>query len=403
MTEQALSGEDRPYSVREFSERVALAIKKWPTAYVEGELVRFKFNFSGHAYPALKDLDGASSIELVIFANVLNASPDSFKDGDRVVVSGVMDYYVPNGKLSLKVSSIRKVGLGDLLVKIEELRQKLTLEGVIDPSKRKALPVLPRKVGLITGKDSDAEKDVLENARLRWPAVQFEIVNTPVQGEAAPPAVISAIKKLDADPEVDVIIIARGGGAFLDLHVFSDEALVRAAAAADTPIVSAIGHENDRPLLDDVADLRASTPTDAAKRTVPDAAQESANIEDYLARMVNRIANFIHNQSNLIEQIRTRPILANPFGFIDEKTGELDRALDELRGEIVLRLDRSDAKLAADQGVLRSLSPQGVLDRGYSVVRDESGHVINDASKVKPKQSLKIRLAKGELEATAND
>ncbi|MEY4452563.1 MAG: hypothetical protein RIT51_241, partial [Actinomycetota bacterium] len=134
MTEQALSGEDRPYSVREFSERVALAIKKWPTAYVEGELVRFKLNFSGHAYPALKDLDGASSIELVIFANVLNASPDSFKDGDRVVVSGVMDYYVPNGKLSLKVSSIRKVGLGDLLVKIEELRQKLTLEGVIDPS-----------------------------------------------------------------------------------------------------------------------------------------------------------------------------------------------------------------------------------------------------------------------------
>jgi len=314
-----------------------------------------------------------------------------------------MDYYVPNGKLSLKVSSIRKVGLGVLLVKIEELRQKLTLEGVIDPSKRKALPVLPRKVGLITGKDSDAEKDVLENARLRWPAVLFEIVNTPVQGEAAPPAVISAIKKLDADPEVDVIIIARGGGAFLDLHVFSDEALVRAAAAADTPIVSAIGHENDRPLLDDVADLRASTPTDAAKRTVPDAAQESANIEDYLARMVNRIANFIHNQSNLIEQIRSRPILANPFGFIDEKTGELDRALDELRGEIVLRLDRSDAKLAADQGVLRSLSPQGVLDRGYSVVRDESGHVINDASKVKPKQSLKIRLAKGELEATAND
>jgi len=403
MSEQAQSGEDRPYSVREFSELVATAIRKWPTAYVEGELVKFKPNYSGHVYPALKDLGGAASIELVIFANVINASTDSFADGDRVIVSGVMDYYVPNGKLSLKVSSIRKVGLGDLLAKLEELRQKLIAEGVIDPSKRQALPFLPRKVGLITGKNSDAEKDVLENAKLRWPAVQFEVINTPVQGEAAPPAVIKAIQTLDADPEVDVIIIARGGGAFLDLIVFSDEALVRAAAAAKTPIVSAIGHENDSPLLDAVADVRASTPTDAAKRVVPDAAQERANIEDYLARMVNRIANFIHNQSNLIEQIRSRPILANPFGFIDDKTGDLERAVDQLRGELVLQLDRADAKLESDRGVLRSLSPQGVLDRGYAVIRDASGHVVNDASKVKPKQTLKIRLAKGELEATAND
>jgi len=403
MTEQALAGEDRPYSVREFSERVATAIRKWPTAHVEGELVRFKPNYSGHVYPALKDLDGASSIELVIFAGVLNATTDSFADGDRVIVSGVMDYYVPNGKLSLKVNSIRKVGLGDLLAKLEQLKQKLIAEGVIDASKRQPLPFLPRKVGLITGKNSDAEKDVLENARLRWPGVQFEIINTPVQGEAAPPAVIKAIQTLDADPEVDVIIIARGGGAFLDLIVFSDEALVRAAAAAKTPIVSAIGHENDGPLLDLVADLRASTPTDAAKRVVPDVALERAGIEDALARMVNRIAFFIHNQSNLISQIRTRPIMANPFGFIDEKTGELERAVDELRGELVLQLDRAEAKLEADRGVLRSLSPQGVLDRGYSVVRDEAGHVIQDPAKVKPKQKLNIRLAKGELEATAND
>jgi exodeoxyribonuclease VII large subunit len=185
--------------------------------------------------------------------------------------------------------------------------------------------------------------------------------------------------------------------------VFSDEALVRAAAAAKTPIVSAIGHENDSPLLDWVADLRASTPTDAAKRVVPDVAQERAGIEDALARMVNRIAMFIQNQSHKIEQIRSRPILANPYGFIDEKTGELERAVDELRTEIVLQLDRADAKLEGDRGVLRSLSPQGVLDRGYSVVRDEDGHVLNDASKVKPKQKLTIRLAKGEVQATAND
>ncbi|MEY4310275.1 MAG: hypothetical protein RLZ71_201 [Actinomycetota bacterium] len=403
MTETGLSSEDRPYSVKEFSERVSGAIKRWPSAYVEGELVKFKTNFSGHAYPALKDLDGAASIELVIFAGVLAATTEVFQDGDRVVVNGTMDYYVPSGKLSLKVSSIRKVGLGDLLAKLEELRQRLIAEGVINPANRKPLPFLPRKVGLITGKDSDAEKDVLENARLRWPSVQFEIVNTPVQGDGAAPAVIKAIEKLDNDPEVDVIIIARGGGAFLDLICFSDEALVRAAAACKTAIVSAIGHENDRPILDDVADLRASTPTDAAKRVVPDAADERARIEDALARMVNRISGYVDNQLGFIAQLRSRPILTNPYAFIDDKTADLSRAVGDLRSEIDRTIERAVALLEADRGVLRSLSPQGILDRGYSVLRDENGHVITDASKVKKDQKLRVRLAKGELGVTAND
>ena len=403
MSEAGLSSEDRPYSVRAFSELVSGAIKRWPSAYVEGELVKFKANYSGHVYPQLKDLDGAASMELVIFANVLAATNEVFNDGDRVIVCGNMDYYVPNGKLSLKVSSIRKVGLGDLLAKLEELRQKLTAEGVINPANRKPLPFLPRKIGLITGKDSDAEKDVLENAKLRWPSAVFEVINTPVQGETAPPAVIKAIEKLDANPEVDVIIIARGGGAFLDLICFSDEALVRAAAAANTPIVSAIGHENDRPLLDDVADLRASTPTDAAKRVVPDVAEERARIEDSLARIVNRIGHYIENQSTFIAQLRSRPILASPFGFIDEKTQDISRALGDLRSEVTRGLEREVASLDANRGVLRSLSPQGILERGYSVVRDSHGHVIQDANKAKPKAQLSVTLAKGTIEVTVND
>lgn len=403
MSEQGLSSEDRPYSVQELSERVAGAIGKWPATSVEGELVRFKRNFSGHAYPALKDLEGTASMEMVIFANVLNATAGDFADGDRVVVSGKLDYYVPGGKLSFKVSSIRKVGFGDLLVKLEELRQKLRAEGIIDPAKRKPLPFLPRKVGLITGKASDAEKDVLQNAKLRWPEVVFEVINTPVQGEGTSPAVIKAIQTLDADPEVDVIIIARGGGAFLDLMAFSEESLVRAAAASNTPIVSAIGHENDSPILDDVADWRASTPTDAAKTVVPDVAFERDWLAQTRTRIVNRIGNYIGTQVELISHIRMRPMLANPYGFIGEISDNLARAVDELRAEITLRTDRETSKLEGDKGVLRSLSPQGVLDRGYSVVRDEKGHVISDASKVKPKQKLNIRLAKGELEATAND
>mgnify|MGYP000081173195 CR=1 FL=1 len=402
MSEQALSGEDRPYSVKEFSERVATAIRKWPTAYVEGELVKFKPNYSGHVYPALKDLDGAASIELVIFANVINASTDTFADGDRVIVSGVMDYYVPNGKLSLKVSSIRKVGLGDLLAQLEALRAKLRAEGVIDESKRQPLPFLPNRIGLITAQNSDAEKDVLKNVLERFPNAKFETAYVPVQGDGCAPAVVEAIAKLDANPEVDVIIIARGGGAFLDLIGFSDERVVRAAAAAKTPIVSAIGHEADRPILDDVADFRASTPTDAAKNVVPDVAEELYRIGEVVNRIVVRIGHYVSSQSDFLSQVISRPVMANPYQFLNDKQQDLERALDELRSEVERGIEREAAEHSTRENMLRSLSPQSTLDRGYSVVRDASGHVLNDGATVKTGTKLNIRLAKGEIEATSN-
>ncbi|MEY4000679.1 MAG: hypothetical protein RLZZ626_1034 [Actinomycetota bacterium] len=397
-----LSSEQTPYSVQVFNDKLARAVKGWPTAWVEGELIKFKRNFSGHAYPALKDLNGSASLELTIFAGVLERTAEDFADGDRVVVSGVMDYYVPSGKISLRVSSIRKVGLGDLLAKLEALRAKLTAEGLIDPSKRKPLPFLPRKVGLITGQDSDAEKDVLTNARLRWPDVEFRVINTPVQGDGCPPAVIKAIAELDADPEVDVIIIARGGGAFLDLIGFSDEGVLRAAAAATTPIVSAIGHENDRPLLDDVADLRASTPTDAAKRVVPDVIAERASIAEALLRMGIRVGHWLDTQAATIGQLKSRPVLANPYAFLDDSQERLERGLDELRGTLVAKVDRLENELALKSQALRNLSPQGTLDRGYAVIRGVGGEVLTDASKVPSKTKLKVRLAKGELAATAD-
>ena len=397
-----LSSEQAPYSVQGFNERLSKAVKAWPTAWVEGELVKFKRNFSGHAYPALKDLEGSSSLELTIFANVLERATEDFADGDRVVVSGVMDYYVPSGKISLRVSTIRKVGLGDLLANLEQLRAKLTAEGVIDPSRRKPLPFLPNKVGLITGKDSDAEKDVLTNAKLRWPEVEFRVINTPVQGEGCAPAVVRAIAELDADPDVDVIIIARGGGAFLDLIAFSDESILRAAAAAATPIVSAIGHENDRPLLDDVADLRASTPTDAAKRVVPDIIAERAQIAEAIVRMGIRIGHWLEAQQSAITQLKSRPVLANPYAFLDDSRERLERNLDDLRASVVNRIDRAQNDLSLRAQALRNLSPQATLERGYSVVRTNAGAVITDATKVATGTKLRVRLAKGELEATAD-
>ena len=396
------SDETKPYSVAEFNERVHLAINKWPDALIEGELVKFKIGPSGHAYPQLRDVNGGALLELTIFRGVTSALKETFADSDRVIVGGKLNFYAPGGKLSFNVTSMRKVGLGDLLAQLEALRAKLRAEGIIDESKRQPLPFLPKRIGLITAQNSDAEKDVLKNVLERFPDAQFEFAYVPVQGDGCAPAVVEAIAKLDANPEVDVIIIARGGGAFLDLIGFSDERVIRAAAAAKTPIVSAIGHEADRPILDDVADFRASTPTDAAKNVVPDVAEELYRIGEVVNRIVMRIGHYVSSQSDFLTQVLSRPIMTNPYVFLDEKQQDLERALDELRGEIDRTIEREVAEHSTRENMLRSLSPQSTLDRGYSVVRDSSGQVIADSGKVKAGTKLNIRLAKGEIEATSN-
>jgi exodeoxyribonuclease VII large subunit len=400
MTEE--SEDARPYSVAEFNERVHQAINKWPTARIEGELIKFKIGPSGHAYPQLRDVNGGAVLDLTIWRSVTSAFTEVFNDSDRVVVSGKLNFYQPGGKLSLNVTSMKKVGLGDLLAQLEALRAKLRAEGVIDESKRQPLPFLPNRIGLITAQNSDAEQDVVQNVLLRFPNAQFEKVYVPVQGDACPAAVVDAIAKLDANPEVDVIIIARGGGAFLDLIGFSDERVVRAAAAAKTPIVSAIGHEADRPILDDVADLRASTPTDAAKRVVPDVGEELHRVGDVLARIINKIGHYVAVQGDFLAQVVSRPIMTNPYVFLDEKQQDLERTLDNLRGEIELNVEREQAQHESRTQVLRSLSPQGTLERGYSVVRDTEGHVLTDPAKVKAGTKLRVRFAGGELDATSN-
>ena len=351
-------------------------------------------------FGALRDLQIENSIE--IHAWDVARIPKDLKQGDRVVALIKPAFWGKNGKLTMQVVEIRKVGLGELLERIERLRAQLTAEGLTAESRKQPIPFLPNKIGLITGANSDAEKDVLKNTLLRWPDAQFRVINTLVQGDKAAPEVIAAIKELDNDPDVDVIIIARGGGSFLDLVVFSDEALVRAAAAAKTPIISAIGHENDRPVLDDVADLRASTPTDAAKRVVPDVAEERATIQRSLGQIFNRINQYVATQADLIAQLRSRPVLANPYQFIEDHATDMNRDRDRARELVGNFLHLQEVKLEHLKNLVTSLSPQKTLDRGYSVIRDTNGHVLQDASKVKTGTKLKIRLAKGDLTATAD-
>ena len=404
MNDQIAIGKDpdHPFTVQQLSERVANAVKGWGNAWVEGEIIKFQAKAGGHAYPQLRDLATGSTISLVIFNGVLVSAGEEFKDGDRVLVSGNMDYYVARGTLSLKVSSIKKVGLGVLMAEIEARRAKIYAEGLADPSKKQKLPFLPGVIGLITAENSDAEKDVRQNILLRWPEAVIKMANVSVQGAECAPSVIAALKKMDADPEVEVIIITRGGGGFLDLVGFSDEALVRAVAACETPVISAIGHENDRPIIDDVADLRASTPTDAAKRVVPDVVDERRKISESLERMKSIIGSYLGHQVTLIQQIRQHPLLKDPHAYLIQRSDDLTRALGELRDDLDYKLDRQSTDLANKKSLLRSLSPQSTLDRGYAVVRDTEGKVITDPKMAKSGTLLKLRVAKGDLDATAN-
>ena len=390
------SSQDAPWPVSKLSHTLKDYIDRLGFLWIEGEIT--KVSMTNSMFATLRDLTVEASVE--IHAWNLVKIDKTIQHGDRVVALVKPNFWPKNGKLTMQVVEMRKVGLGELLERIERLRSQLAAEGLTQV--KQPLPFLPNCVGLVTGKDSDAEKDVLQNARLRWPEVRFKVVHSLVQGDKAAPELIKAIQTLNADPEVDVIIVARGGGSFLDLLVFSDEAVVRAAAATTKPLVSAIGHENDRPVLDDVADLRASTPTDAAKRVVPDVVEERRQIAQLLQRATVQLQNRISAGLEFVSQTRSRPILANPYAFLEMRAQEVLAARDRTRNAFgnLLALEGRTLEHLLQQ--VRSLSPQKTLDRGYAVVRTATGQVVANAASVPSGTKLQIRVAKGTLEATSN-
>jgi exodeoxyribonuclease VII large subunit len=302
----------------------------------------------------------------------------------------------------MAAKEIRQVGVGELLARLEALKSLLAEEGLFSIDRKVALPLLPRKVGLICGRNTDAEKDVVENARRRWPAVEFEIREVTVQGAAAVVEVSAALRELEANPDVDVIIITRGGGSFEDLLPFSDESLVRLAASCETPIVSAIGHEKDSPLLDLVADYRASTPTDAAKRVVPDIAEEINAIQKLRDRAFRSLFARVEKESDFIAQLRSRPVMKDPGAFLTILSDELSDLRQRSTRSFTATIDAERKELKAITAHLRSLSPQSTLDRGYSVVRNAKGDVIRDPKQLKSGDAIAIKVAKGETSATVN-
>jgi exodeoxyribonuclease VII large subunit len=290
-----------------------------------------------------------------------------------------------------------------LLAKIEALRAKLQAEGLFEPERKKRLPFLPTLVGLVTAKDSDAEKDVLRNAQLRWPEVRFHVEHASVQGDKAVPEVIAALDRLENNPEVDVIIVARGGGDFQHLLPFSDETLVRRAAACRVPLVSAIGHEADRPLLDEVADLRASTPTDAAKRVVPDVAEERAKISEARKRIRVRLENLVSGEWEKLRLFRERPVLSRPLSVVDAHAEDILRLVQRGVDRTDSLLERYQADVSSLKASMRALSPLATLDRGYAIVHSESGAVITEPGSVSAGQRLEIRVKGGTIPASVRE
>jgi len=392
---------DTPWPVSVFSNKIKGWIDRLGTAWIEGEITQWGVS-GGNVYGKLKDLEVDATIGFTIWSSVKAKLPADLKQGDHVVALVKPNYWVKGGTLSMQVYEMRHVGLGDLLERLERLRALLRSEGLFDDARKRPIPFLPGVIGLVTGKDSDAEKDVLRNAQLRWPAVQFRVVHAAVQGDRAVGEVINAISRLDADPEVDVIIIARGGGDFQNLLVFSDEALVRTAAAATTPIISAIGHEADRPLLDDVADLRASTPTDAAKRVVPDVADELNRVTQARARIGMRVTTLLTHEIDRLEQLRSRPSLANPISLIDARAEELGRYVGRSHDLMDRIIEKSSSRVAELVGSLRALSPQRTLDRGYAIAQLADGSVLRSSDDAPAGSSLLLTLADGTVRSTVD-
>ncbi|MFC8046516.1 exodeoxyribonuclease VII large subunit [Nocardia sp. NPDC057353] len=405
MTSGPANSAEQPWPVRTVSMKVAQWIDKLGSVWVEGQITQLSLRPGTRtAFLTLRDPSADMSLAVTCDPELVRSAPVPLREGTRVVVYGKLQFYPARGSLSLRVLEIRAVGVGELLARIERLRALLDAEGLFDPRLKRPLPFLPGTVGLITGRGGAAEHDVLTVARNRWPAVRFEIRNTAVQGAAAVPQILKALAELDADPAVEVIVLARGGGSVEDLLPFSDEALCRAIVAATTPVVSAIGHEPDSPLSDYVADLRAATPTDAAKRIVPDAAAELAGVRELRERAAGALRGWVQREERALAQLRSRPVLADPLREVERRAEEVERLRSAARRSVEHRVSGERIALRHLREQLVAVGPAATMARGYAVVQRVSGaerHVVRGIDEAPAGSQLRIRVADGAISAAA--
>jgi exodeoxyribonuclease VII large subunit len=391
---------EAPVPVRTVLRLVGEWIGRLGRVWVEGQIAELSRR-GGTAFLTLRDPVAAVSVRVICPSSVLEASQPPPAEGSRVVIWAKPEFNAAKGSFALSAAQIRAVGIGELLARLERLRAALAQEGLFAAERKRRLPFLPSKIGLICGRDSAAERDVLRNASRRWPAVRFRVEQVAVQGQYASTEVIAALHELDADPSVDVIIIARGGGSIEDLLPFSDEDLVRAVAGSVTPVISAIGHEQDVPLLDLVADVRASTPTDAARRAVPDVAEQLDLVRQLRARARRSLAGKLDRESSWLAAIRSRPVMASPLREIDRQQEHILGLSERARLAVGAGIGQRASDLTHMKARLIALSPAATLRRGYAIVQHADASVVTKATEVADDEPLTIRLAEGQLHATA--
>ena len=395
---------EQPWPVRTVAQKVAGWIDKLGTIWVEGQITQINARPGTRtAFLTLRDPSVDMSLQVTCSPQLLQQSGVPLTEGSRVIMFGKMTFWPGRGSLALRVTEIRAVGIGELLARLERLRALLAAEGLFDPRLKRPLPFLPRRVGLVTSRGSAAERDVLSVAQRRWPAVQFDVRHATVQGPTAVTQLTDAIEALDKDPDVDVIVLARGGGSVEDLLPFSDEALCRAIAACTTPVVSAIGHEPDSPLCDHVADLRAATPTDAAKRVVPDAVAELDLVDELRARSAAALRNWVRREEHVIAQLRDRPVLADPFRDLDRRNEEIERLQHAARRDVTRLISSQSSTLEHLRARLATLGPAATLARGYAVVQrivpGSAPEVVRTLDEMPIGTQLRVRVADGAARA----
>ncbi len=392
---------EQPAPVRQ----IALAIDGWinrlGAVWVEGQIAQISRRPGlNTVFMTMRDAIADISIPVTCSRLLFDGLNPPLVEGASVVLHAKPSYYANRGTLSLAAREIRMVGLGELLARLERRRQLLAAEGLFAAELKRPLPFLPTRIGLVTAPNSAAERDVVENARRRFPGVEVEVAYAAMQGGRAAAEVIDALERLDRDPAVDVIVIARGGGSVEDLLPFSDEALVRAVHRARTPVVSAIGHEPDTPLLDLVADVRASTPTDAAKLVVPDVGEEQRHVATARERMRGAISGLLAREQAGLDALRSRPALADPRTLVAARVEEVGLLRDRARRCLRHGLDRATDDIAHQRARARGLSPLETLRRGYAVLQDGDGHVVSSVAAVGPDQAVTVRVTDGRIHAT---
>lgn len=392
---------ESPAPVRQIANAIAGWVDRLGAVWVEGQVAQVSRRPGMNTvFLTLRDAVADISVPVTCSRTLFDGLNPPLVEGASIVVHAKPSYYANRGTLSLYARDIRMVGLGELLARLERRRQLLAAEGLFAQELKRPLPFLPGAVGLVTAPGSAAERDVLENARRRWPAVRFEVAYAAMQGQRSAGEVIEAVERLDRHPDVEVIVVARGGGSVEDLLPFSDEALIRAVATVRTPVVSAIGHEPDTPLLDLVADVRASTPTDAAKLVVPDVVEEIRNVSRARERLRNAIGGWLAREQAGLDALRSRPVLGDPRSLLDDRADEVVMLRERARRCLGHALDRASDDIGHQRARARALSPLATLQRGYAVLQDADGHVVTSVADVAAQQTISVRVADGRIHAT---